>query len=285
MEVDLPKQQTLAFLGTVLEPVIRLLLRAGVTWKEFAEVAKLKFVEVASADFGIKGRPTNASRVAILTGLDRREVGKLRSAPPDPASKGYQSKASQILAAWHQDADFLEADGRPALLATEGPGRTFAELVRRYAPALPFVAVLKELKTAGAVEALGDGRLRVLTRAYVPRGVSPERLRLWSSVLADLANTIEHNLSRDSTTAPRFERRAVNLDIARSALPEFRQLLETEGQAFLERIDDWLTAHQVGSAVGDEGIRLGVGLYHIQDRTPRRAHAPRSNNKIRGSAT
>lgn len=273
------KQRTLAYLGAVLEPVIRLMLRAGITWKEFAELAKVKFVDVATSDFGIRGRPTNASRVAILTGLDRRDVRKLRRAAPDPAGKGYQSKGSQILAAWHQDEEFLDPTGGPAVLAVEGAGATFTELMRRYAPALPVVAMIKELKSADALEQLDDGRLRALTRTYVPRGVSAERLRLWSSVLSDVANTIEHNFSRDATTPARFERRALNLNVDPKALPEFRRILEAEGQAFLERIDDWLSAHQIDSDAVDHGIRLGVGMYHIEDRVTRRLTASKTKKK------
>jgi hypothetical protein len=152
------KQRTLELLGAVLDPVIRLVLRTGVTWKEFSELSKAKFVAVATADFGIRGRPTNASRVAILTGLDRREVAKLRKAPAATPAKGYQSKASQVLSAWHHDPFFL-ADRRPAELPIEGQGATFTELMRRYAPALPVVAMIKELKSAQAIEELGDGRL------------------------------------------------------------------------------------------------------------------------------
>jgi hypothetical protein len=265
------KRETLGFLGAVLEPVIRLMLRAGVTWKEFSELSKAKFVDVATADFGIRGRPTNVSRVAILTGLDRRDVRRLRRAAPEAASKGYQSKASQILSAWHHEREFLDAAGRPAALAIEGEGATFTELMRRYAPALPVIAMVKELKSAEAIEELSDGRLRALNRTYVPRGISAERLRLWSSVLSDVANTIEHNYSRDESTPARFERRALSLRVDRAALPEFRRLLESEGQAFLERIDDWLAAHEAAAAAPEQAIRLGVGMYHIEDRRSRSA--------------
>ena len=276
MAQDTSKQETLGFLGTVLEPVIRLMLRAGVTWKEFSEVSKAKFVDVATADFGIRGRPTNASRVAILTGLDRRDVRRLRKTAPETPTKGYQSKASQILSAWHHKPEFLDANGRPAALAVEGEGATFTELMRRYAPALPVIAMIKELKSAEAIEQLNNGRMRALKRAYVPSGVSAERLRLWSSVLSDVANTIEHNLSRDEVTPARFERRALSLRVDRRALPEFRELVETEGQALLERLDDWLAAHQVAAGEHEDGIRLGVGIYHIEDRLNRRMRTPQS---------
>ncbi len=273
------KQRTLEFLGAVLGPVIRLVLRTGVTWKEFSDLSKAKFVEVATADFGLRGRPTNASRVAILTGLDRRDVAKLRKTPAQAPTKGYQSRASQVLSAWHHDADFLDANGQPALLAIEGEGATFTELMRRYAPALPIVAMIKELKSANAIEQLDDGRLRALKRTYLPSPVSTERLRLWSSVLADVATTIEHNFSRDESMPARFERRALNLRVDPKSLPEFRELLEREGQALLERLDDWLSAHEAASDEQQAGIRLGVGIYHIEDRSDRRAKASRSKRR------
>ncbi|HVY65418.1 MAG TPA: DUF6502 family protein [Gammaproteobacteria bacterium] len=269
MARDGDRQQILGFLGTVLEPVIRLMLRMGITWKEFADLAKTKFVEVATADFSVRGRPTNASRVAILTGLDRREVSRLRSAVTAAEPVGYHSKPSQILFAWHHEKDFLDAAGEPAVLPVEGDGASFAELMRRHAPALPHVAMIKELRNAEAVEQLPDGRLRALTRVYVPRGLPKERLRLWASVLSDVANTIEHNFARSPEMPSRFERRAVSLKVDRRALPEFRKLLEAEGQALLERIDDWLSAHEVSEDSAD-AMRLGVGVYHIEDRNPRR---------------
>lgn len=277
MESIASTRRILGFLGVALEPVIRLMLRCGVTWKEFSELSKTKFVDVATAEFGIRGRPTNVSRVAILTGLDRRDVAKLRKTASETPIKGYQSKASQILSAWHHEADFLDANGHPAVLAVEGEGATFTELMRRYAPALPVVAMIKELKSAKAIEEQGDGRLRALQRTYFPAGVSTERLRLWSSVLSDVATTIEHNFSRAATDPARFERRALNLRIDRKALPEFRELLEAEGQALLERLDDWLAAHQVAGDDEEDGIRLGVGIYHIENRINRRTRTSRSD--------
>jgi hypothetical protein len=284
--MDEGKRQTLHFLGIVLEPVIRLMLRVGISWREFSELSKAKFVDVASADFGIRGRPTNASRVAILTGIDRRDVRKLRMGNHAEPVKGYQSKASQLLSVWHQEPEFLESDGKPAALPPDGQGATFATLMRRCAPALPLVAMIKELKGAGAIEELPDGRLRPLTRAYIPVGMPVEGLRYWSSVLSDIANTIEHNYSRADDTAVRFERRATNLRVDRDSLPEFRRVLETEGEALLERIDDWLSAHEV--ADGDEhkdAIRLGVGVYHIQDRSTAQVKRTQGRVKTTGEST
>ncbi len=61
-----------------LAPVIHILLRSGVTWKEFAELSKMTYVDVATRHFGRRNRPTNVSRTAMLTGLVRRDVRKQR---------------------------------------------------------------------------------------------------------------------------------------------------------------------------------------------------------------
>ena len=62
----------------LLRPIASLLLKCGMTWREFAEVSKGVFVAVASEDFGLNGRPTNVSRVSILTGVSRKEVARVR---------------------------------------------------------------------------------------------------------------------------------------------------------------------------------------------------------------
>src|SRR6185503_11516786 len=97
-----------------------------------SELAKTTFVEVATRQFGKRGRPTNVSRTAVLTGLARRDVRKQREkleAAPDALS-GYVTKASLVLTAWHLDPRFVDARGRPLPLAIEGEGATFASLVR-----------------------------------------------------------------------------------------------------------------------------------------------------------
>ncbi|HVY80257.1 MAG TPA: DUF6502 family protein [Steroidobacteraceae bacterium] len=263
--------QVLAATRQWLKPAIHVLLRCGVTWKEFSELAKSTYVEVASERFGKRGRPTNVSRTAVLTGLARRDVRKQReqlARAPEPLA-GYVSKASLVLTAWHLHPDVLDEQGKPALLALEGEGATFESLLRRCgAGDVRPSTLLKELVDAGAVRIRADGRLEALARNYIPHAVDEHLVRLWGTVLADVAATYAHNMMRDARTPARFERAAVNARIDADALPEFRRFLEKEGQSFLERVDAWLTAHEVPAAPAERAartLRLGAGLYHIQD--------------------
>jgi hypothetical protein len=255
----------------MLEPIVLLLLKSGVSFREFTDVARARFVEVATHEFGIRDRPTNASRVAILTGIDRREVAKVRKARVDaPADDtSYMGKPTQLLDAWYHEREFRESDGKPRVLPLEGEGASFAELARRFAPGIPHVALHKELRAAGAIEDLPRDRVRVLKRTYVPRELNENQLRLWSAALHDVGVTLEHNLTRPAESPARFDRRAINLRVDRAAMPAFQKFLEAEGQAFLERVDDWLSENQLPD--GDErGVRVGVGVYQIQDKQSRR---------------
>jgi len=235
-------------------------------------------VQVATREFGIRGRPTNASRVAILTGIDRRDVRKLRAATEEQPefAPGFMSKPTQVLDGWFHDPNFQTSSGQPRDLQVSEGEDSFAALVRRYVPGIPHVAMIKELRAVGAVEELPDGRLRMLKRNYIPRELTDNQIRLWGSVLEDVGTTLQHNLMRKESERPRFERRALSLTVERRALAEFEAFLAAEGQAFLERIDDWLAAHQVadpGEETSPTTLRLGVGVYQILSdaRPPRRA--------------
>jgi hypothetical protein len=263
--------QVLAATRQWLKPAIFVLLRCGVTWKEFSELARSTYVEVATQKFGKRGRPTNVSRTAVLTGLARREVRKQRDlleAGPE-VLPGYVTKASLVLSSWHLDPDYVDKNGKPALLRLNGEGTSFTSLLRRCGGGdIRATTLLRELVSAGAVRQRPDGRLEALQRNYIPHTMDEHLIRLWGTVLADVAGTFAHNLTRTGRMPLRFERAAVNARVDASALPEFRRFLESEGQAFLERVDAWLMEHQVPESARDaneESLRLGAGMYHIQD--------------------
>ena len=272
MDSDL-RSVLLASVRLLLRPIVRVMVRGGVPFREFSELAKFAYVEVATNEFGLRGRPTNVSRTAILTGLNRRDVARIRGAAPHAMLESvFMSPGSRILAGWHLNGAYLDADGAPRRLALEGEGDgpSFQGLVREYAPDLPYIALFKELSAAGAIELCDDGSLQVLMRSYIPKSFDPNQIRLWGSILHDMAATLAHNVTRPGLAPPRFERRAIHLNVRRSAAPAFREFLEAEGQQFLEKIDSWLTRHAAdanSSAPQAEAaaVRLGAGAYLIEE--------------------
>ena len=264
------KEQVIRSCRHLLVPVVRFLLRHGVTWDEFGELSKAVYVKVARDDYGLEGRPTNSSRVALLTGLSRREVARVRDRLLDgdePASAAEGNRISRILTGWHIDPEFTDVSGRPKLLPAAGGTGSLASLLGKYAGDLPHVAIRKEMRKRGLIEELPDGTVRVLKRDYVYSELDPEIVQRMGVALHDHAATLEHNLNDERKSEPRFEAIADNARVTPRAIRTFRKFVETAGLAFLEDIDAWLSEHEIESAEDTDAdtVRLGVGVYLIQD--------------------
>jgi hypothetical protein len=266
---DNNKETILKAFRLLLQPLARILLRSGITWKEAAEVCKTTFVEVATNEFGLHGRPTNISRVAIMTGLGRREVSRLRrlvdsEQPPD---LGKINNATRVLTGWHLDPAYLGDSGKPRKIMFEGDTVSLSDLVRRYASDIAPITMLRELVRVGAVNERPDGTLQVLKRYYMPLQMDADAVYRAGSVLQDLGNTIDYNLVRDTADPTRFEGRATNANVRNVDVKAFRAFLETEGQALLERADEWLLHHEPAADTRRKyrTTRLGVGIFQIQD--------------------
>lgn len=258
------KQVALDALRLMFRPVARILLRAGITWRELAEVCKLTLVEVATEEFGIRGRPTNISRVAIMTGISRREVRRLRDRLEDASVADFtrMNSATRVLSGWFTDPDFSMAGNSPLPLGAAGESPSFEALCARYCGDVAPSTMLKELKRVGAVEESADGTLSARMRVYMPVHMDPEQVLTSGSVLEDLGDTVAYNLHREEGDLPRFERRATNTEMPARVVPEFKDFLDREGQAFLERVDAWLSEHE--DTKSDSQVRLGLGTYWIQ---------------------
>ena len=257
----------------LLRPLVRLLLRHAVPMAAFEEMARQVYVEVALVDFSLPDKKVSASRVSILTGLNRKEVARLMAEPADGATEettGRYNRAARVLTGWVRDPAFCDAHGEPGALPMEGDV-SFAALVKRHSGDMPMRAVLDELLRVGAVQQCDDGRVQLMTRAYVPQTSDVDKLGILGTDVADLVTTIDHNLQH-GTDDPRFQRKVMYHSLDARALPAFRKLSATQAQALLEKFDHWLAAHDMDSpadVTGDgkgERARVGVGIYYFEER-------------------
>lgn len=247
-------------------------MKCGMTYREFADIAKSTFVEVAGEEYGIGGRPTNVSRVALLTGISRKEVKHQRELleQPDLHPPGKTTDATRVLSGWYRDADFTNEAGEPLPLPATGNGGSFDDLCARHAGDIPVTTMAKELKRVGAVVEDSDGRLVARRRYYMPTPFDPQWIMNAGSMFADLGQNINYNVVADSDHPSRFLGRATEDTIAASEIPEFRAFVEEHGGPFLELVDDWLAQHRGKDGAGgdcenDRRVRLGLGMFMIQD--------------------
>ncbi|MEE9149539.1 MAG: DUF6502 family protein, partial [Candidatus Tectomicrobia bacterium] len=232
-----------AALFRLARPLVRLLLRHGIPFGVMADVMKQVYVEVALKELRLPGRKQTTSRVAILTGLSRKEVARLRQMSvwdDDEVIQQYH-RAARVMTAWVREPAFHDANGHPAPLPVEGDSASFGDLVRQYSGDMPVRALLDELLRIRAVEPLADGRVRLLTRHYVPATGEVEKLAILGTDVADLIATIDCNLSCPPEEAY-FQRKVHYDNLPSEVLPELRLLTRERAQAFLEQLDLWMAA-------------------------------------------
>jgi len=255
----------------LLRPIASVVMKCGITWREFSELSKSVFVHVATDEFGIRGRPTNVSRVSLLTGISRKEVKRQREllAVHGEAAPKKTTDATRLLSGWFQDPEFFDAGGVPLPLPEHGSGPSFESLFERYGGDTPHQTLLKELLGAGSVEMSADGMLVAMTRYHLPTPMNESFVRFLGTNLYDHALTLGNNLSVGTDVEPRFEGFAVDDRIDAKTAPEFKQFIDSRAQQFLEEVDDWLNEHRADESVQKTvPARLGVGIYTIEGQLP-----------------
>jgi hypothetical protein len=253
----------------VLRPLVRLLLRHGMPFGVLAEVVKQVYVDVAWQEFGLPRRQQTTSRVAILTGLTRKDVARLRQQPrgDDQEAIHQYHRAARVMSAWVREPEFHDASGQPAPLPVDGASPSFAALVRRYSGDMPVRALMDELVRVGAVELLADGRIRLLARSYVPAAGEVEKLGILGTDVADLIATIDWNL-RCPPAEAYFQRKVHYDNLPTEVMPELHALTQERAQALIEQLDQWMAARDrdVTPAVRGTGRkRAMVGIYYFEE--------------------
>ena len=258
-----PSPKIISAIATFLRPVARILLSHGVSYRHFDQIARRTFVEVASEDYGVRGRPTNASRVAIMTGLTRKEVKSIRddlqgmTTEQNPPAR---TTASEVLHVWFTDDDFSDSSGSPRELQFVGNSPSFTDLVRACAGDLPAGAMRAELKRLGAVREMEDGSLIPRRRAVVPDDPESRILEGLTFGLAPLAETIAFNSK--AADRPRFQRVVHSERIDASKITEVTESIFESLVAFSEDLDTSLTSFEVPVERSSESkADLGVGMY------------------------
>jgi len=267
---------------TVLRPLLRVLIRNEVSHAEFAELARQAYVEVAYENFSIEGRKTTYSRVAVLTGLSRKEVVRLHKLlnSEEPVIRSTPNRAIRVINGWLQDEEFLDADGKPKVLPLQGQNKSFAALVARYSGDITLGAVVDELERVGVVHRPNKNTVRLNALGYIPHEDELEKIRILSECAADLLDTAVHNLDADEDDA-RFQRQMIYPQVPQEVLEDFKRYSSDKSSQLLQDFNRFLTDKIQQSAEQDntssdthtnsihkkQEYRIGFGMYYVENIT------------------
>ena len=259
----------------LLRPLVRVLLRHGMAYDEFAELARRSYVAVAEHDFGLRGRKQTTSRISVITGLNRKEVARLQALnaqgqPGAEALAATMNRAAKVVVGWQRD--HAGTEGAPAEL----DAAQFSALVRRHSGDMPVRAVLDELRHAGAVTPTDDGRYRLHGAGYVPQDTDSRKITLLGQHTADLLGTLDHNLNRPAEQAL-LQQRVFADNIPADRVEAVRSAMRDAGLKALAETRQVLTANDAGDGPPAPGAqRLTLGVY-VSQATAEGAAPPKAN--------
>ena len=264
------QRQILGALLLVLRPIARALLKAGIGYREFAEISKTAFVDVAGKDYGLRGRPTNISRVAVMTGLTRKEVRRVRDKMEcgEAIELAKLAPMSQVMHRWFTENEYTAENGSPRVLNFDSGEPTFAGLVKKFGGDIPPGAMRTELKRIGVIEELESGQIRPLSRSVVGLENHDKLLRGLVHVVYPAAVSLNHNISANGKNDTWVHMSAFTQSVNQHDLGRIRRVCSDKASALIESVDDLLAAYETLSESGpdsEDSKAVGVGVFYFED--------------------
>ncbi len=189
----------------IAEPLVRMLLRHGKAYNEFAQIARYVYADVANREFPIENKRQTVSRVAVLTGLHRKDVRRLLESSSDEVISGLRTRYNRlerVLQGWLTDDEFCSEDNKAKALELGVPKSGFEALVKRYSGDMPARAILDELLNSKTAKVNDQNQVELIKNHYQPHSCDLEALAEHAEVVRKHLLIMESMLSESqySTT-------------------------------------------------------------------------------------
>ncbi len=256
----------------LLRPLVRLLLHHSVPYETFADLARWVYVDVAEKEFALPNKKQTASRISVITGLNRKEVARLQEMTVEDNTGAIASfnRAEKVVTAWLHEYPKAGNPRRAATLPLEGE-HSFAALVKLYSGDMPARAVLDELLRVGVVRKTETGDVELLSSGALVPGTEdrPALLTLFGEDTTDFISTYSHNiLASDENKF--FQRKAWSDNIPIELLIPTKALARRRGQALVDEMTEELSKFDrdiTPSIQGTGKARVIFGVYYYEEVT------------------
>lgn len=253
-----------------LSPLVRILLRYGMSYGDFVELSKNVYVETARSYFALPGKKPTVSRISTITGLSRKEVTRLLNTQElSTASKrtGY-NRALRVLNGWMTDPLFTDTNNKPKELEFEKGENSFTKLVKKFSGDITAKTIADELTRIDAIQVTPEGRLQLTKHAYIPDNDITEKLTILGDDVARLIETIDNNLVNTQADKKLFQRKVFYNHIPEEYLAEIKNYIDIKAQQCLEEINQHIAQFDRDNNPNLRGTGkhcCGLGIYHFQD--------------------
>ena len=250
-----------------MRPLVRTMIARGLTAPVVYGLLKRVYVEVAEESFGLDDKPLTDSRIALLTGVHRKDIRTFRAEDDDGTGLARRKSAllATVVAQWATAPDYLDdTQGPRALPRQAADSADFESLVRSVSRDVRPRTVLDELLNAGLVSEGDDGLLRLNTEIVVGPANPSDREAFFAANVGDHLAAATENLLAD--TPPFFERAVFYNHLPPEAVDEIEAAARAQAQAMLEELNRQSSAlHRAAASAPGPRQRYRLGVYFYKE--------------------
>jgi len=274
MQNPSPSPFLVAALRRILRPLTKLMLAQGINLPFVSELMKNVMVEVAITEFPIADKHPTDSRISLLTGVHRKDVRRLRTQDKEEplTPKRSISLGMQLIAAWVNEVQFLDAEGIPLALPrhnSQAEEVSFEKLVAYISKDISARSLLDELLRLGAVTLDDADRVHLVAEAFIPNKGFDEKIFYFGQSLSDHLATGVNNLLGEQP--PMLERSVHYNALSQASVDELTKLSEKLAMQTLKAISRRAMQLEREDAKSNAPkYRINMGTYFY--RAPMDAH-------------
>lgn len=244
------------------------MIARGLTAPVVYSLLKRVFVEVAEESFPLDDKPLTDSRIAMLTGVHRKDIRTIRAEGDGGASEARRKSAllATVIGQWMSVPDYTEGGAPRALSRSSDDKPDFEALVRSVSKDVRPRTVLDELMRAGLVVESADGLLHLQAEAVVGTTSASEKEAFFAANVGDHLSAAAENLLSDKP--PFFERSVFYNQLTPDAIDTIEAEARTKAQALLEDVNrDSSAARRRDKDAAGPRQRYRLGIYFYREDT------------------
>lgn len=238
-------------LDPLFKSFARLTVARGILFPDLIERLKIHYIEAAKS---VTDGKTTDSRLSVLTGLQRRDIARLRNTDTDQRKPNH---LANLVALWQTDPAY----GTTETLSKNGPAPSFEALARLVRRDVHPRTMLDTLLATGTVEITADDTIKLVKTSYQPLSGSEDQLAYLAHNLGDhLAAATDNVLGQ---TPPHFERAVHYTDLTAEQIASLKAEFDSGQMALLQNLSQKAAAMKKLPSE-DAQYRFRAGGYFYQ---------------------
>lgn len=268
-DLEKPSSSLISAVRNILRPLVKLLLTRSITFPYMSNLLKSIYVEVATEEFQLQGKPQTDSRISLLSGVHRKDVKNLR---PEKAREQTippsVSLSAKLVKLWTNDPHRLDATGRhrplPRLMS-EGGGESFEGLVNSVSKDIRSRVILDEWLRTGIARIDEEGRVCLITEPLSAKKEFDEKAYYVGQNIHDHLCAASHNLFGQQP--PLLESSIHCNRLTAESIAELDALTKKLGMQLLDEINQRaivLEARDADKPEAQQRMNFGIYFYNAE---------------------